>query len=174
MNWNWVYNFFFRESPWMMVTAEGSISLFSSILHCSELITVSFLITTEIGVSSPMFLNNSGFHLTIRHSYFTILVEVFKNHILAQNTYFTNHTELTEHKIMVFKLANKYQIIWQRHHFKNILIDDFQHHPILYRATLLQTSVFTEPKITNRKDETMNHSNICLLFDLLCCQKDIS
>ena len=34
--------------------------------------------------------------------YSTILVEVFTNHILAENTSFTNRMELTEHKIMVF------------------------------------------------------------------------
>ena len=44
-------------------------------------------------------------------SYFTILVEVFTNHTLAENTYFTNHTERTEHTIVVLKPANKYQII---------------------------------------------------------------
>ena len=38
---------------------------------------------------------------------------------------------------MVLKPANKYQIIWQRHIFKNILIDDFQHHPFLYRTKVL-------------------------------------
>ena len=43
------------------------------------------------------------------NSYFTILVEVFTNHISVENTYFTNHIEWTEHKIMGFK----YQIIRQ-------------------------------------------------------------
>ena len=45
--------------------------------------------------------------------YFTILVEVFMNHILAENMYLTNHREWTEHKIMVLKPTIKYQIIWQ-------------------------------------------------------------
>ena len=45
-------------------------------------------------------------------SYFTILGEVFMNHIFAENKYFTDHIELREHKIMVLKPANKYQIIW--------------------------------------------------------------
>ena len=30
-----------------------------------------------------------------RDFYFTILVEVFMNHISAENTYFTNHVEWT-------------------------------------------------------------------------------
>ena len=51
---------------------------------------------------------HTGFGLTIHDLYFTVLVEVFLNHILAEDTYFMNHTERTEHKIMVFKPANKY------------------------------------------------------------------
>ena len=39
---------------------------------------------------------SSGFDLTTRDSYFTILVEFFTDHILAENTYFTNHVERTE------------------------------------------------------------------------------
>ena len=35
----------------------------------------------------------SGLDLTTRDSYFTILIEVFMNHILAKNTYFMNHIE---------------------------------------------------------------------------------
>ena len=47
-------------------------------------------------------------------------------------------SERTEHKIMmVFKPANKYQIICQYHYFKNIIIDDFQHHPFIYQAKVL-------------------------------------
>ena len=42
----------------------------------------------------------------IRDSYFTILVEIFMKHILAENTFFTNQTEWAEHKIMVLKPAN--------------------------------------------------------------------
>ena len=58
----------------------------------------------------------TGFDLTTRDSYFMILVEVFMNHILAENTYFTNHIERREHKI---------------------LIDDFHHYPFLYQAKVL-------------------------------------
>ena len=43
----------------------------------------------------------TGFDLTTRDSYFTILVEVFTDHILAEKIYFKNHIEWTEHKIMV-------------------------------------------------------------------------
>ena len=35
------------------------------------------------------------------------LVEIFTNHILAENIHFTNFIECTEHKIMVLKPANK-------------------------------------------------------------------
>ena len=35
----------------------------------------------------------SGFDLTTRDLYITILIEVFTNHILAKNTYFMNHIE---------------------------------------------------------------------------------
>ena len=65
---------------------------------------------------------------------FTILVEVFTNHILAENTYFTNYKEWTEHKIIVLKPVNNYQIIQQCHKFKNILINDFQHRSFFYQA----------------------------------------
>ena len=66
------------------------------------------------------------FNLTTHDSYVTILVEVFTNHILAESTYFTNHTEQGEHSIMVLKLSNKYQIIWQCHNFRNILVNDYK------------------------------------------------
>ena len=45
-----------------------------------------------------------------RDLYFTILVEVFTNHIFARNRYFTNHIECTENKTAVLKPAHKYQI----------------------------------------------------------------
>ena len=79
----------------------------------------------------------AGFDLKTRDSYFTILVEVFTNHIFTENTYFTNHLGSTEHKIMILKPANKYEIIRQCHNFENILIDDFQHYLILYQAKVL-------------------------------------
>ena len=39
---------------------------------------------------------------------------------------------------------------------------------------VLKTLCFTELIITNWKDETINHSKIYVLLDLLCCQKSIS
>ena len=78
-----------------------------------------------------------GFNLMTHDLHFMILVEVFKNHILAENTYFMNHIERTEHKIIVLKHANKYQIVWQCHSFKNILINDFQDYPFLYQVKVL-------------------------------------
>ena len=50
-----------------------------------------------------------GFNLTAGDLNLTILVEVFTNHISAENTYFTNYLEWTEHKIMGFKPANRYR-----------------------------------------------------------------
>ena len=60
-----------------------------------------------------------------------------------------NHTERTKYIIMVIKHANKYQIIWKCPNFKNVLINDYQHHSFLYQAKVLLTSFFTKPKITN-------------------------
>ena len=37
----------------------------------------------------------AGFDLTTRDSYFTTQVEFFTNPILTENTYFTNHREIT-------------------------------------------------------------------------------
>ena len=105
--------------------------------------------TSGLGIQH---LNQDGlkgpeFNLTTHDSYFTILVEVFTNHILAENTYFANRIEWTKHSIMVLRLSNKYQIILHHNNFKNILVDD---HPFF----------FSKLKITNWKDETINHSNI--------------
>ena len=52
-----------------------------------------------------------GFDLTTRDLYFKIQVEVFTNHILAENTYLLNHRNCTEHKNMVLKPSKKDQII---------------------------------------------------------------
>ena len=82
---------------------------------------------------------------------------------------FLNYIVWTEHKILVLKLANKYRIIQQYHNFENIFIDNFHHHPFLYWA-----SFYTEPKMTNWKDETISHWNIYLTFDLVSWQKSIS
>ena len=74
----------------------------------------------------------AGFDLKTHDLYFMILVGVFMNHVLTENTYFTNHLEWTKHKIMVLKPASKYKIIWQCHNFENIFINNFLHHQILY------------------------------------------
>ena len=52
-----------------------------------------------------------------RDSYFTILVEDFTKHIVAENTYIANHIEWTEHAIVVLKPENKYQIMWKCYNF---------------------------------------------------------
>ena len=90
---------------------------------------VSFFFFSITGVTT-------GFHLMTHDSYFTILIEVFMNHISAENSNFRYHIERTEHKIMILKPANKYQIIQRCHNFKNILIDNFQYHPFLYQTEL--------------------------------------
>ena len=56
---------------------------------------------------------------------------------MTKSTYFMNQKEWTEHKIIVLKPANKYQIIQQGHNFKNIPVDDFQQHEFIYRANVL-------------------------------------
>ena len=43
----------------------------------------------------------------------------------------------TEHNIVVLKLANQNQIIWQCHDFENILINNYQHHALQYHAKVL-------------------------------------
>ena len=48
----------------------------------------------EISISSQELAKlGAGVDLTTRDLYFTILVEVFTNHVLAENTYFTNRVE---------------------------------------------------------------------------------
>ena len=41
---------------------------------------------------------------------------------------------VNRYKIKVLKSGNKYQIIWQCLNFKNILINNFQHHPFPYQV----------------------------------------
>ena len=47
---------------------------------------------------------SSGFDLMTFDLYSAIVIELFTNHILAENTCFTNHIEWTGHKVMVLKL----------------------------------------------------------------------
>ena len=94
-----------------------------------------------------------GFDLTTHDSDFTILVEVFMNRISAENTYFTNHTEGTNHKIMAFKPANRYQIIRQSLLSMISII-------ISLSSKSYVNIFFMVPNIMNCKDGTVNHSNI--------------
>ena len=82
-----------------------------------------------------------------------------------------DYSSWTKYKTMFLKPENKNQINWQCYNFKNILINDFHHQPFLCWAKVLQTLFFRELKITNWKDQTINHSNIYFLFDLLLCRK---
>ena len=76
-----------------------------------------------IGMNMKQKVRITAFDLTVCDSNFSILVEVFTNRILAENTYFTNNVEWTEQSITVLKPANKYQLIWQCHSLKSTLID---------------------------------------------------
>ena len=114
---------------------------------------------------SPVFINqvrnhilSAVFDLNPRDFYFTVLVEVFTNH-LAESTYFPNHIEGTEHEIMVLKPANTFQIIRCCPNFEKILIDGFRHHSI----SLLNKS-FSNVISANCKDQAINNSNICYLI----------
>ena len=105
--------------------------------------------------------NNMVWFLTTLDSYLTILVEVFTNHILAERTYFTNHREWIEHKIMVLKPANKYIIIWQCQNF-NILIDDLQQQNFV--------KIIFYGHVNNKLQRWGNY----LRFHILWCQKSMS
>ena len=70
--------------------------------------------------------------------------------------------EWTEHKIMILKPANKYQIIRQQW---------FTLLSIFLSNKSFGNIIFYRAEITNWKDETINCSNIYLLFDLLWCKK---
>ena len=89
------------------------------------------------------------------------------NHILAENTYFTNLTQWTEHEIIVLKPPNKDQIIRYCHNFENIVIEGFRHHSISLLSKSFSNIVFTEPNIKNCKDQKVNYSNISLFFYLM-------
>ena len=86
---------------------------------------------------SFLWFQSRGFDLMTCDSNFMILVKLFLNHFLAENTYFTNHIEWSEHKIIILKPAKKYQIIQQCHNFKNFLINNFQHCPFHYQVNIL-------------------------------------
>ena len=83
------------------------------------------------------FLKKTEFDLAIRDLCITILVKVFTNCILAEITYFTKPCRVNRTQDYGLELANKYQIIWQCHGFKNTLIEGFQHQPFFYPAKVL-------------------------------------
>ena len=66
-----------------------------------------------------------------------------------KNIFHESYIEWTEHKVMVLKPANKYQIIRYWHYFENILIDDCQH----YSISLLSKS-FSNIIFANCKNQT--------------------
>ena len=106
----------------------------------------------------------TGFNLMTPDSYFTILVENFKNHILAENTYFMNHIEWTEHKIMVLKPTNKCQIISQCHNFKKHSYRWFPASFISLSSRSLWKSLFFEAE--NGKLLSHDYSPFKLLFTI--------
>ena len=73
--------------------------------------------TEEIKFIAKRSTATAGSDLTTRDLYFTILVEVFRNNISAENKYFTNRMEWTEHKLMGLESANKNQIIRRCNNF---------------------------------------------------------
>ena len=111
----------------------------------------------------------TGFDLTARDSYFTILVEVFTNHILPVNTYFTNRREWTEHKIIVLKPASKYKAIWQRYFFRNILSSISS---IIYLS--VEQKCFVKIIFYGRVNIKSQIRDNYLLFHILWRQKSIS
>ena len=86
----------------------------------------------------------TGFDLTTRDSYFTILVEVFTNHILAKDR------EWREHKI---------------------LIDDFHGIILFFIKQKFCKHHFLRSRNNKLKDEIINHSKLYLLFDLFWWEK---
>ena len=131
--------------PLLNCSTLSSIPSFVTIFLASKLILFTFLLVVVL----LTFITFSRFDLTTRDSYFLILVEVFTNHILAENPYFTNHIEFLEYTIMVLKPANKYHVFWQCLNFESIIHDDFQYHSFLYGVKFLQTPIFMELKMTN-------------------------
>ena len=91
----------------------------------------------------------TGFDLTTLDSYFMILVEVFMNHILAENTF---------HEPYRVKRTQ----------------DSYRRFPPL--SISLSSKSFVNnfsygAEIANHKDETINHSNIYFLLDLFWWEK---
>ena len=91
----------------------------------------------------------AGLNLTTRDIYFMILVQVFMNHILVENTYFTNHIEWTKHKIMF-----KYQIFGIAIILKTFLlaISSIIHFFLLSKNFVKNIFHRAEDNISKRKD----------------------
>ena len=95
--------------------------------------------------------------LTTRDSYFPILVEVSTNHILAENTYFTNHVELTEHKSC--KISTKlfgYMSQFQKHSYRRFPPSSIS----LSSKSFVNIIFYGTENNKLQRQETINHSNI--------------
>ena len=100
-------------------------------------------------LAAIFFIYISGFDLTTRDSYFTILVEVFTKTHSRKHIFHESHRVNRTHDYGLASIpASMYQITQQCHNFKNILIDDFQHHVSLSGKSFVKT-IFYGPKITN-------------------------
>ena len=91
----------------------------------------------------------------------------FHEPYLAENTYFTNRLEWTQHKIMIFKPVSKYQIIRHLHNFKNILstISTIIHFFIKQTFSKHHFTRSRNNKPKRRDNDLFKH----LLFNLLWC-----
>ena len=69
-----------------------------------------------------------------------------KSYFSRKNIFHESYIEWTEHKVMVLKPANKYQIIWYYHNIENILIDDFWHHSISLLSKSFSNIIFANCK----------------------------
>ena len=71
--------------------------------------------------------------MTTRDSHLTILVEVFTNHVLAENIFHESFRvkRTPDYGLKTCKLMPDYSAM---PYAENIFIDDFLHHPILYRV----------------------------------------
>ena len=79
--------------------------------------------------------HKSGFDLTTRDSYITILIKIFTNHILAKSAYFTNRIEWTEqdYGLKTGKQVPNYSTLrwFQKHSYRRYpaIIYFFEGHP---------------------------------------------
>ena len=90
----------------------------------------------SLSVFHYQFFEVAVFDLTTRGSYFTILAEVFTNHIsrkhIFREMFWVNRTQ--DYGLKSCKQVQNYLIC---HNFENILIEDFLHDLIPYRAKVL-------------------------------------